>query len=161
MPGTSANIRCGLSDNPDVIEPGFAAIEAIAPGLQMIRAGLPNDTASLAEVWASCPDALPVLSSCMAGARFKGSLARGNREKFGVDLMPGRCGSCYKCAMEQIVLAALQGQTLPAPWAAHCVDKLRRGAQIVRGAAGLPDAGAALDLFMSDAVPWRQAIGRA
>lgn len=155
----STNPRCGLSDNIRIALPGFAAIEAMTSGLRVIPATMPNDCASLAYVHRSCPEALPALSSCMAGARFKGKLHADNAAKFGVGLMPGRCGSCYKCAVEQIVLASIEGRRLPDAWAAHCVEKLRRGAQIVSGSDRLATKAEAFATFLSDDVPWRAALG--
>jgi hypothetical protein len=153
------NIRCGISDNVALALPGFAAIEATVPGLRMIPAPLPNDCESFRRVLSDCPEALPLLSSCMGGQRFKKSLSEGNASRFGVRLLPGRCGSCYKCALEQIVLAAIEGEVLPAPWAKHCVEKLQRGAQIVTGTTASPTPEEAFKVFLSDAVPWRRALG--
>jgi 7-cyano-7-deazaguanine synthase in queuosine biosynthesis len=155
----STNPRCGLSVNIAVSVFGFAAIEAMTPGLRVIPATMPNDSASIRRVWHDCPAALPEISSCMAGARFKAKLHQANNTKFRAGLLPGRCGSCYKCALESITLAALEGRVLPSEWAAHCVEKLRRGAQIVSGSAALPSEATAFAMFMSDAVPWREALG--
>ena len=49
--------------------------------------------------------ALEDISSCVAPHRFRQSLHEKNEAKYGIHLMPGRCGSCYKCAMEYILLA--------------------------------------------------------
>lgn len=156
----STNPRCGLSDNIDVALPGCAAIEAIVPGLRMIPASFATDAASLVQIVSDCPEALPAISSCMTGARFKRTVREANVRRYGVGLLPGRCGSCYKCALEAVVLAAMEGQVMPKPWADHCVEKLRRGAQIVRGLSALPTADEAFKVFMSPGLPWRHALGR-
>ena len=44
------------------------------------------------------------VSSCVSPFRFRDSLHKKNVEKYGIKLMRGRCGSCYKCAMEYILL---------------------------------------------------------
>ena len=44
------------------------------------------------------------VSSCVSPFRFRDSLHKKNIEKYGIKLMRGRCGSCYKCAMEYILL---------------------------------------------------------
>ena len=48
--------------------------------------------------------ALEDISSCVAPHRFRQSLHEKNEAKYGIHLLPGRCGSCYKCAMEYILL---------------------------------------------------------
>ncbi|MEY4952828.1 MAG: Queuosine biosynthesis protein QueC [Pseudomonadota bacterium] len=156
----STNPRCGLSDNIDVALPGCAAIEAMVPGLRLIPASFATDASSLVQIATACPEALPAISSCMTGARFKRSVREANERRFGVTLLPGRCGSCYKCAIEAAVLAAMDGQVMPKPWADHCVEKLRRGAQIVGGLPSLPSVDDAFKVFMSPGLPWRHALGR-
>lgn len=44
------------------------------------------------------------VSSCISPFRFRDSLHKGNESKYKIKLMQGRCGSCYKCAMEYILL---------------------------------------------------------
>lgn len=48
--------------------------------------------------------ALADVSSCVSPLRFRQSLHERNEQKYGLHLMPNRCGSCYKCAMEYILL---------------------------------------------------------
>lgn len=48
--------------------------------------------------------ALADVSSCVSPLRFRQSLHERNEQKYGLRLMPNRCGSCYKCAMEYILL---------------------------------------------------------
>lgn len=156
---TSTNVRCGLSDNITVADKGAAAIMAMVRGLDVRPSVVEDETESLCVVSASARHALPVISSCMTGARFKGKLHKDNVEKFGAALMPGRCGSCYKCAFEQIVLAAIDGRTLEPGWAEHCVEKIRKGVQTIMGSAALPSRDDALAALMSDRVNWRHALG--
>lgn len=49
-------------------------------------------------------NALGEVSSCIAPFRFRQSLHEKNEQKYGLRLLPARCGSCYKCAMEYILL---------------------------------------------------------
>lgn len=51
--------------------------------------------------------ALDDVSSCVAPFRFRESLHNANIKKYGVQLMRGRCGSCYKCAMEYLLLVEM------------------------------------------------------
>lgn len=46
--------------------------------------------------------------SCISPNRFNQHLHNNNEKKFGIDLLDGRCGSCYKCCMEIILLTLLE-----------------------------------------------------
>ena len=48
---------------------------------------------------------LELVSSCISPLRFREHLHDQNVQKYRVPLMRGRCGSCYKCSMEYILLA--------------------------------------------------------
>lgn len=154
-----ANVRCGLSDHPAIAAAGAAAIEAAAPGLRVMPAMIEDDCDAYARVWKMCPDAIPAISSCMTGARFKRSLRAKNEARFGIELLPGRCGSCYKCAFELIATHALAGRQMDPRLADHCVEKLRRGVQLMTGAAALPSRADAAGAFLTDAIDWRRALG--
>ncbi|UYO50322.1 hypothetical protein KQX64_07035 [Rhodopseudomonas palustris] len=146
------NFGCGLSDDPGLIERGAEAIAAVVPGFRGIAALHRNDADAYARVWHSLPAAIPAVGSCMTGPRAHRSTREANQRKFGVDLLPGRCGSCYKCAFELITTAALSGEALPAPLADHCVAKLRAGLRMIRGAEALPSVADALDAFFDVSV---------
>lgn len=49
-------------------------------------------------------ECLNSVSSCISPHRFKKMLHTNNMRKYGVDLMDGRCGSCFKCCMEWLIL---------------------------------------------------------
>lgn len=49
-------------------------------------------------------DILGNISSCIMTNRFRESLHSKNEEKYKINLIPGRCGSCHKCAIEYIQL---------------------------------------------------------
>lgn len=151
------NIACGISDHVDLAAAGCAGIEDMAPGLSCLPGVMPSEFAGLALIHKECPDALRAVVSCMTGQRFRESLRRRNMEKFGVDLPPGRCGSCYKCATEQIALAALDGRVLGDAWADHLFAKLRAGYKLVRQRKIATDEDA-VATFFDDYVPWRDAL---
>lgn len=49
-------------------------------------------------------NSLQNVSSCISPLRFRQHLHEKNSKKFGINLMKNRCGSCYKCCMEYILL---------------------------------------------------------
>jgi hypothetical protein len=45
--------------------------------------------------------------SCMTQFRFKDMRRKHNEKKYSLKLLPGRCGSCWKCCLEYLVLDAM------------------------------------------------------
>lgn len=72
-------------------------------------------------------DCLPYVCSCISPHRFKRHLHDTNVRKYGVDLMPNRCGSCFKCCMEWLLLKELGHVAPDAAYEAHCWDVLANG----------------------------------
>lgn len=66
--------------------------------------------------------------SCIGAHRFRARLRKTNELKYGVELLPGRCGSCFKCCQEALMLAEL-GESLPAAYKEHCWHILAESAQ--------------------------------
>lgn len=65
-------------------------------------------------------ESLENVVSCISPIRFRGLYRKQNIKKYGVDLLPGRCGSCYKCCMEYILLAEAQLIKKDARFYEHC-----------------------------------------
>lgn len=145
---------CGYSDAIEMHSAAAEWMEQAVQGLRVVRASVQNDTDSLLEV--ADAGLLPLVGSCMATTRFRASLHQRNRAKYGIDLMPGRCGSCYKCASEYLHLALTGRVAINEGFARHCCDVLVRGAQTVTGRkpAGLA---AALRVFID---PERVSLSR-
>lgn len=70
------------------------------------------------------PSALNDIYSCITPHRFNNSLHKHNEEKYGVHLLDGRCGSCFKCCMEGILLAELGYYDRNSEFIKHCWDIL-------------------------------------
>lgn len=64
------------------------------------------------------------VSSCVSPLRFRESLHKRNEAKYHVHLMDGRCGSCYKCAMEYILLVETGRIKMDDAFYAHCFETL-------------------------------------
>lgn len=69
-------------------------------------------------------DALTTVSRCVSPHRFRTHLHNSNEQKYGVTLMPGRCGSCYKCAMEYLLMADAGLVEANRGYTEHCWDIL-------------------------------------
>ena len=91
------------SDGHDMIARGNAYLQVRYPGSRYI--GHLRDTT---ECWARVAAAglLGYVKGCVCPLRHKARRRAANELKFG-PLLPGRCGSCVKCAWEQVALERL------------------------------------------------------
>lgn len=64
------------------------------------------------------------ISSCVTPIRYREHLHKHNETKYGVKLMSGRCGSCYKCSMEYILLCHAGKIEKNEQYLSHCWDVL-------------------------------------
>lgn len=64
-----------------------------------------SETDSITYLCRKHSDDLPYTQSCMMPLRYRYKLKRDNEEKYGIELMPERCGSCLKCCLEYILFA--------------------------------------------------------
>ena len=69
---------------------------------------------------------LEVSRSCMSRYMYQNSLNATNRKKYGVDLMIGRCGSCWKCCLEYLHLTALGIVKPNVKYIDHCWSRLSK-----------------------------------
>lgn len=92
-----------FSDGDEAIGRFGAYLRARFPGTTYI-----GDLWDTVECWARVADAglLNFVKGCVAPIRFKRQWRERNEARWG-PLLPGRCGSCVKCAWEQIALEEL------------------------------------------------------
>lgn len=64
--------------------------------------------------------------SCMTPLRYKNNLRKNNEKKYGIKLLPNRCGSCHKCCIEAIVLNKMGIVDYSDEFLDHCEDVLTR-----------------------------------
>lgn len=69
-------------------------------------------------------DCLNSVYSCITPNRFNAHLKKKNEEKYGVKLLDGRCGSCFKCCMEYILLTQIGYYTSNKAFLDHCWEVL-------------------------------------
>lgn len=102
-PLNEAAVGYTITDSAEVNQAFWSGIKARFPQAELLF--IPNDEKKykrLEYLWDK--NALQDVSSCISPHRFRAHLHKQNIEKYGVELMPGRCGSCYKCAMEYLLL---------------------------------------------------------
>lgn len=72
------------------------------------------------------PNALNDIYSCISPHRFNNQLHNHNEDKYNIKLLNGRCGSCYKCCMEAILLSELNYYDKEGLFIKHCWDILAK-----------------------------------
>jgi hypothetical protein len=110
----------------------YAAYEAAVGGGIGYRCGLLENVSFVYRTLADMrPDVLPWLGSCIHPHRFQDLRRKQTEAKWGIQPLPHRCGVCYKCAWEYLVLAELPTgpkATPLYPWhpeyALHCLRRV-------------------------------------
>jgi 7-cyano-7-deazaguanine synthase in queuosine biosynthesis len=125
------NFDSGYSDAYEMHVAAAEWVEAYLPGSAVVRASIKNDTDSILEV--ADAGLLAAAQSCMATPRFRPSLKKRNQEKYKLELMPERCGSCYKCALEWLHLSLTGRASWHAEYAEHCVAVLEKSGPEISG----------------------------
>ena len=70
------------------------------------------------------PELLGLCVSCMSPYRFRQHWKKRTEDKYGVYLLPNRCGCCWKCASEYITYTDLQILDLNVKYYVHCLEIL-------------------------------------
>jgi 7-cyano-7-deazaguanine synthase in queuosine biosynthesis len=111
------------SDLVDAVSRWHRWLQVLLPGLEQ-RTFLRHQTEGIAVI---AKHGLTELAhgSCMAPVRFREGYISANERRYGVQLLPGRCGSCGKCTWEYLVLAAL-GYPAPEAFLQHCLRYMQR-----------------------------------
>lgn len=129
------------SDGIETVESFAAYLAARLPGLEF-HPVLADSTQALAVV--AEHGMLDHVHSCMAAYRFQKSIRAVNEKRFG-PLPPGRCGGCYKCAGEALMLHEMGVRTAPFAYREHAEAVIKKHAAKYPGerTANILDAGAA------------------
>jgi hypothetical protein len=122
------NFTAGFSDAWEM----FDAFQRSVPVAKVFHSLLNNESDSFITL-SRAPEAFALLSSCMMPVRYKAQLTRRNEAKFKLQLLPGRCGSCYKCADEYLHMVALQLTEPNRPFMLHCLELARKAWPTIYG----------------------------
>lgn len=102
--------------------------------LEFIRNWIPDAEIDIAfddiddsyDIMSNNTEYLSMYQSCLMNMRYRDSLNRKNKEKYNVsDMLPNRCGSCWKCAMEYIYFADSGALEYNREYYRHCLDVLK------------------------------------
>lgn len=114
-----------ITDSAEVNRAFLKGVQKRCPAVELIFI---DDTVKKAQrleyLYKDQRRALEQVSSCISPLRFRQHLHLQNENKYGVRLMAGRCGSCYKCAMEYILLCERGCIPKDEPFYDHCFDVL-------------------------------------
>lgn len=70
------------------------------------------------------PDLLKLCVSCISPYRFREYWKKRTEKKYNIQLLPHRCGCCWKCANEYITYADLDMLYFDLPYYLHCLEIL-------------------------------------
>lgn len=102
-PLSEAVVGFTITDSIEVNREYWAGVRQRLPQAELLF--IPDDVKKVHRLaYLFDKGALADVSSCVSPLRFRQSLHERNEQKYGLHLMPNRCGSCYKCAMEYILL---------------------------------------------------------
>lgn len=102
-PLSEAVVGFTITDSEEVYHAYWDSIKAHFPQAELVF--IPDNEKKIDRLtYLFDADKLKHVSSCVSPFRFRASLHEKNEQKYGIKLMNGRCGSCYKCAMEYILL---------------------------------------------------------
>lgn len=69
---------------------------------------------------------LALCKSCLGAYRFRKHNHKINCNKYGIELLPERCGSCWKCALEYVYMTDHDVLEYNEGYYKHCIDVLRK-----------------------------------
>lgn len=69
---------------------------------------------------------LPLIQSCLMTVRDRESLRQKNQKKYGLKILPNRCGSCYKCCLEYIYFCDHNKLEYNERFYKHCLEILKK-----------------------------------
>lgn len=76
------------------------------------------------DILKDCPALLRLCVSCISPYRFRQHWHKRTENKYDVNLMPNRCGCCWKCANEYIAYTDLGILEFSLPYYIHCLEVL-------------------------------------
>lgn len=114
----------GYSDAIEMQRAAKEVYETMAPGIDIQTELLKNEADSYRTILGHNPALIGTIQSCMTPIRFRGVHHKRNRAKFGAAIQDNRCGSCYKCAQEILILDALGALPVSADARKHAEDLL-------------------------------------
>lgn len=69
---------------------------------------------------------LKYTNSCMSPIRYVNGYVSRAKKTYGIDLLPNRCPSCYKCCTEAIILNEFGVTNYPEVYINHCKDVIKK-----------------------------------
>lgn len=100
-------------------------------GAQVYQDWMSCNTESFLLIDQHAPTVLPLVLSCMMPVRYKPPLRRRYQDRFGVKLMPGRCGHCWKCGQEYMHQVLLGHAEASRAMVQHALRAVRKDAAVI------------------------------
>lgn len=111
-------------DCVDMYEAYERIMERFIPGF-VVGMGLDEMNDTLEEL-AKDKKLLSLCQSCLGAYRFREYNRKHILDKYGLELMPNRCGTCWKCAVEYIYMTDHDVLQYNEEYYQHCIDILKK-----------------------------------
>ncbi len=113
---------CGWSDGIETFRAAKTHFEAACPGVDVRAAVLADKSDTFITLCRYAPQAIVAANGCMLPPYRRPAIIKANRAKYGIDLLPGRCGSCYKCGLEFAMLSFVGALPRNPAFYRHCME---------------------------------------
>lgn len=126
---TSDTVKDGLFDRnwSDTKEMWSSYVEYIKTYISSFELKIPfNNYLETLNIVAKDAELLNMTQGCLSPQRFKNKLHNFNKEKYSVNLLNNRCGSCWKCSVEYIYLVDKGFIEPNDDFYIHCLDILKK-----------------------------------
>lgn len=108
---STISTQFGLSDAYEFYLAFEKAIKSTFPNFHWI-CWFKSDVHALAYLVNYHPELIPEYQSCLLPDRYRKRVREANERKYHIELLPNRCGSCWKCAQEYLILHMFHYHTL-------------------------------------------------
>lgn len=109
----------------DCMDMWYAYERIIRRYIPQFTVNIPFKTnADTMEILKNKPALLRLCVSCMSPYRFREHWHKRTEKKYGISLMPNRCGCCWKCCAEYITYADSNMLDFNLPYYIHCLEIL-------------------------------------
>lgn len=118
------------SDTQEMWDAWLCFVKTYVPNVELI---IPFETYNdTLDIISENKEVLELVCGCILPYRFRAMTKAANEKKYNIELLPNRCGSCWKCCVEYIFLVEKGVFELNKDFYLHCIAFLRDKLESVR-----------------------------
>lgn len=143
--------EAGTSDYVDVLEQAMVGFDGVVGKGLRLATVLKSNTDSFLTVYQRHPELIEHSRSCFLSEAFAAAHRKRVEASFSVGLAPKRCGVCYKCAGEWLMLRAVRAVPANPKYQGYCVERLQNALRVFWGRTN-PSKRDAVEFFFDKAL---------